>query len=446
MMRDVDRDDPHIPLLLWWAVEQHAIAARKDVTEVFSSPDVWWSVLCRSEVLPRLVRRYVAEGTQEADESCIRIIGGAAKDKQLALLWPSMELGLRDRPTRLAGDADLAELIREYGKDEPDEPALTRLSARCGDGAAHDRLMAWAYDRKRPPEARVTAIATIADVAANASSSRLLQIAVREDVDAVRLAALAGWARLGNDADAVQLVSGYAKWPTTLQSHLRSTLLGRKNWAAILLKSVDAGRISAKDFAAEELFAVKAYGDQDLDALVRKHWGNVRSATPEEKLAEVRRLNNDLRAATGDTKIGRTLFTKHCAACHRLHGEGGVVGPDLTHANRGDRDYLLVNLVDPSAMIRREYLSYTAETRDGRRITGIMTSQSPASIALTDAKVVSTTLKRDEIEALRESAVSLMPEGLLTPLKPQELRDLFAYLQAPVRNANLAGDRTCSGC
>jgi putative heme-binding domain-containing protein len=77
-------------------------------------------------------------------------------------------------------------------------------------------------------------------------------------------------------------------------------------------------------------------------------------------------------------------------------------------------------------MIRREYLSYTAETRDGRRVTGIITSQSPASIALTDAKVVSTTLKRDEIEALRESAVSLMPEGLLTPLKPQELRDLFA--------------------
>ncbi|HKA08553.1 MAG TPA: hypothetical protein VKD71_14945, partial [Gemmataceae bacterium] len=77
-----------------------------------------------------------------------------------------------------------------------------------------------------------------------------------------------------------------------------------------------------------------------------------------------------------------------------------------------------------------EYLSYTAETRDGRRVTGVITAQTPATVTLTNAKAEATTLKRDEIESLRESPVSLMPEGLLAPLKPQELRDLFAYLQA----------------
>jgi putative heme-binding domain-containing protein len=194
---------------------------------------------------------------------------------------------------------------------------------------------------------------------------------------------------------------------------------------------VNAGQIPTKDFSNDELFAAAAHADRDIDALIRKHWGNVRGATPEEKLAEVRRLNNDLRAGPGDPKNGRALFTKHCASCHRLHGEGGTVGPDLTHANRPDRDFLLVSLVDPSAVIRKEFVSFTVSTHDGRLITGVMTSQTQGTVTLTNAKAEAITLKRDEIDSIQESSVSLMPEGLLTPLKPQELRDLFAYLQAP---------------
>jgi len=429
LVRDVDRDDPHIPLLLWWAVEHHAIAARNEVTAVFSSPDAWRSLLCRSEILPRLARRYVAEGSPDTDEACRQLVRSAADEKQRALLWASMELGFRDRPMTPDMDSKLAKAIREYGHLEPEHPPLTRLSARCGDAAARDRLLDWARDRKRPPDARIAAIATFAGVAASSASRPLLDIVAREDEATVRSAALSGWARLGNDTEAKELIRLYEKVPPVLQSRLRSTLLSRKSWAALVLKAVDAGGILAKDFAAEDLFAARAHADSGLDELVRKHWGNIRSATPGQKLAEVRRLNNDLRAATGDSKAGRTLFAKHCAACHRLNGEGGTIGPDLTHANRADRDYLLVNLVDPSAVIRREYLSYTAETRDGRRITGIITAQDAQTVTLTDAKAEATTLKRDEIESLRESAVSLMPEGLLTALKPHELRDLFAYLQ-----------------
>jgi putative heme-binding domain-containing protein len=143
----------------------------------------------------------------------------------------------------------------------------------------------------------------------------------------------------------------------------------------------------------------------------------------------MRRLNNDLRAGNGDVSRGREIFNRVCATCHRLFDEGTALGPDLTHANRKDRDFLLASMVDPSAVIRREFLSYTVTTRDGRVLTGLIVAQNPGTITLADSKNERITLTRDQIESIEESPVSLMPENLLKDLKPQELRDLFSYLQ-----------------
>jgi putative heme-binding domain-containing protein len=215
-----------------------------------------------------------------------------------------------------------------------------------------------------------------------------------------------------------------------LRSRARAFLFSRKEWALAFLEGVDRGMYPGGEVAVEELRPLSLFKDKKLDERMRKHWGNVRPGTPEEKLAEVRRLTNDLRAGTGDAQAGRELYRKHCAACHRLFGEGEAVGPDLTHANRKDRDSLLVSIVDPSALIRKEYVSYAVQTTDGRILTGLMAAQTPGSITLLAAKNERTTISREKIESIQESPASLMPENLLQPLKPQELRDLFSYLQS----------------
>jgi putative heme-binding domain-containing protein len=81
-------------------------------------------------------------------------------------------------------------------------------------------------------------------------------------------------------------------------------------------------------------------------------------------------------------------------------------------------------------VIRKEYLSYIVQTRDGRLLTGLIAEQSANSLTLLDAKNQRTTIARTAIEAVQESAVSLMPENLLKELKPNEVRDLFSYLQS----------------
>ncbi|MCA1684439.1 MAG: c-type cytochrome [Planctomycetia bacterium] len=147
-------------------------------------------------------------------------------------------------------------------------------------------------------------------------------------------------------------------------------------------------------------------------------------------MAEIRRLGNDLRApGPGDLSRGKALFVKHCATCHKMHGEGGEVGPDLTGVSRDDTTALLANIVDPGAVIRAPYLQYAAVTRDGLVVTGALAAQDDAGLTLIDARNTRTTLPRDRVEELRELPTSVMPDDLLKPLSPQELRDLFRYLQ-----------------
>jgi putative heme-binding domain-containing protein len=217
---------------------------------------------------------------------------------------------------------------------------------------------------------------------------------------------------------------------------MRDVLFARAALTRAFLERVDKKAIAATEVPIDQLRQVALHGDPTLDTLVRKHWGSIQPGTAEEKLAELRRLSNDLHAGPGDRTRGRDLFVKHCATCHKLYGEGGAVGPDLTGVARDDTTALLANIVDPGAVIRAPYLQYLAMTTSGRVATGIIAAQDSASVTLIDARNVRTILMRNEIEEFRELPTSIMPENLLRPLSPQEVRDLLRYLRDEPRGNN----------
>jgi putative heme-binding domain-containing protein len=252
-----------------------------------------------------------------------------------------------------------------------------------------------------------------------------------EQPDPVRMAAIKVLAKLDDPRIAEGLIALHRQSNSAaINSQIRDLLLARRSSAKAWLTAVDRGDVPASATPLEQIRRVSFLEDEGLIALVTKHWGILDGATREERLAEVRRLNNDLRAAGGNTAEGKQLFKKHCASCHQLFGEGTKLGPDLTSANRGDRDYLLVSLVDPSSVIRKEYVSLIVQTRDGRVVTGLPIGRDDSGITLRTAKNEQIVIATSEIDEVRESPVSLMPDDLYRQLKPQELRDLFAYLQA----------------
>ena len=122
--------------------------------------------------------------------------------------------------------------------------------------------------------------------------------------------------------------------------------------------------------------------------------------------------------------------TASSSSCHTLFDAGGKVGPNLTGSQRANLDYVLENVVDPSAVVARDFQMVIVDTKDGRTINGIVAAENEKSVTIrtTNEDVL---VPKDEIEKRRVSPQSMMPEGLLEGLKPEEARDLIAYLASP---------------
>jgi putative heme-binding domain-containing protein len=132
-------------------------------------------------------------------------------------------------------------------------------------------------------------------------------------------------------------------------------------------------------------------------------------------------------------KNGEKMFAAtRCIVCHRFYGEGGATGPDLTQsAGRFSFKDMVESIVLPSKVISDQYKASVVFTNDGKTITGKIVSDTKDGIViLTDpedsTKVVE--VKRADIDQVKPSAVSLMPEKLLQPLNEDEVLDLLAYL------------------
>ena len=454
LRRGLDRDDPYVPLMLWWAVEARAMSDADRLISFFGPPAAWADAGLRENAL-RLVRRCAAEGTRAGYAGCARLLATAPNEHRaealaaldrglaersvapggmgLAGLFATASIPVGDQTVRARRFEPLTDELRvaiaSAWHAAPTDLTRSRLAMRAGVPGAHSAVAAEAINPAIAPARRRELLGLLAELGGPVDVPVALGLLAETQPFEVRSAALDILARHADGPTVTKLLELYPKADSPLKARLREVLLARPASARAFLDRVDRKEIDPAGVPIDGLRLVALHGDPDLDALVRKHWGSVKAGTPEEKLAEMRRLANDLRAGPGDRGRGKALFAKHCATCHKLFGEGGDVGPDLTGVARGDTTALLANIVDPGAVIRAPFLQYAAATRGGRVASGLLAAQDNASVTLVDAQGKRTSIPRDEIEELREVPTSIMPGDLLKPLDPQQVRDLFRYLQ-----------------
>jgi putative heme-binding domain-containing protein len=130
----------------------------------------------------------------------------------------------------------------------------------------------------------------------------------------------------------------------------------------------------------------------------------------------------------GDAVEGKNVFKRVCAQCHRIHGGGVDVGPDVTSNGRADFDQLLSNVFDPSLVIGSGYQATIVTTKQGQVVSGLLVEDSPQRVVLKVQGGEQKTFARADVEERVTSKISMMPEDLEKQLRPQEIIDLLEYL------------------
>jgi putative membrane-bound dehydrogenase-like protein len=416
-----DNSDANIPLMLWYGVEPL----------VHDDPLRFASLTATSDVA--ILRRHGARRIASFDDGKARsewlteLLTKTRDDVSQSDVLDGILQGLEGRRRVEMPDGWKAAYARlQSSEAENVRQQAIRLALIFNDGAAIDRLKEVAEDRSAKLADRAIAINALVASKVDGFDAVLLRLI---DDDALLSNVLRGLAEY-NHPDTVQVILGrYAKMSVAARQQAIQTLASRSTWAGRLLSEIEAGRIEGADVSAFAARQILNLGDARLTARLNAVWGEVRS-TPKDRARRIAGFKERLtphELAHGDLSAGRAVFAKLCANCHQLFGEGRKVGPDITGAQRNNLDYLLENLVDPSAQVSRDFQMEVVQTESGRVVTGLVKSE-------TDAAITVSTIESDivipvaEIEVRRKSDVSMMPEGQLKTLTFTQTRDLIAYL------------------
>jgi putative heme-binding domain-containing protein len=434
LARSEDADDLHIPLLLWWAIEAKAESDRDAVRELFRDESLWRLPIVDRFVLERLMQRYAMAGGPENLETCARLLAMAPGPEQTSRLMVGLLEAFRGR--EIAGlPTALAQALDRYqeglGKSD------LALGLRRGNPDAVRKALTIVADERADRPTRLAYIEILGQVRQPGAVGTLKKLLATTPSHAIKRVALEALMNFDDPAIGQAVL---AQYHTTLpdEQAVRSTanrlLASRKSWALAFLDEIDASKIDPRSIPLEVVQQMRLHDDPQINRRAATIWGRIR-ATPAETQQQIRRLQELVRGGRGDLAAGRSVFTKNCATCHTLFGEGGSAGPDLTGYERTNLDFMLTAIADPSAAIREEFTNFAVFTTDGRTLSGLIQDQNTRTVTLRGVDNQTTLVNRDQIESLRALPISLMPDGLMTKLNDQEIRDLFAYLmsRAPAR-------------
>jgi putative membrane-bound dehydrogenase-like protein len=371
--------------------------------------------------LPRLLAAASEEGAPGLDDCLTGLLAG----------WRG-----KHRVDSPAGLEEVRAAVAEIPTDDPRQPRLAdtaaQLDALFGDRRGISRLSAVVGDPSLPDARRSLALEALVDVRADKAAGL-----ARENlgVPGLALAAIRGLLVAGADGDAHRLLEALPHLAPAARDAALSALASRASWGRTLVELIERGDLPRDTLTPLLVRQLGGLGDGALRARVASlvaPRGTPGPAVPTGASpidAWKARLTPEHLAAA-DPAAGRSVWQRQCAACHRMHGEGGGLGPDLSGSGRADLDYLLTNIVTPSATVSPDYSMKQVLLDDGRVLSGIIVRRT------TDLLVLRTptgeeTVPTADVERVIDGGVSLMPEGLLDRLDDAEARDLIRYLMEP---------------
>lgn len=422
MARDEDARDHNLPKLVFYGLAPLVSAAPEQLAPLAARGAF--------PVTREWIARALAENPSQNAAALAEVLRLSAtqSESSRADVLRGLTAGLSGRH-KVAPPAGWSEFAEELETAAPDVRELVRnLSVLFGDGRALDEVRAIALDSGVKVPARRAALEALIE----ARPDDLQEICQRLlNVRFLNMTAVKGLTQFDDAEIGHNLARNYNRFHPSERPAVIAALVSRPSFARGLLDQIEAGKIPASEITALEARQIRNFGDEALAARLGEVWGELRDS-PGDKQELIGRLKQQLtteRLAAADQPRGRLVFSKTCANCHRLYGSGGSIGPDLTGSGRHNLEYLLSNIVDPSAVVNKDYKMSVVRLADGRVQSGILLSQDQERVVLQTPQEKLAIL-REEIDEISPTTLSAMPEGLLQPLGEHQIRDLIAYLMS----------------
>ncbi|MCG8584359.1 MAG: c-type cytochrome, partial [Pirellulales bacterium] len=320
--------------------------------------------------------------------------------------WPELYPKLRE--------SENTELRRVAGK----------LAQIFGDDDAIASAVATLKNDSAAPETRREALAALVRQK-HPELNRLVARLLADDH--LRIDAIRAHKFLEDPAAAARLIRSHASFGADAKRAIVETLAARRGFDEVFVRAIESGKIAKADvptYVARSL-------EQSLGSSFIKVWGPIKSVSADKAklLAKYKKLLTDEHVAKGDVAGGRAIYSRTCAACHKLFDAGGEVGPEITGANRANLDYILYQIIDPNDDVPETYRMVLVTTLDGLVLNGRVAEEDADRLVLITTEGRKAILK-SEIDERVTSPNSIMPEGLLKDLKDDQVRDLILYLRS----------------
>lgn len=437
--REEDTNDRQQPLMIWYGIEPAVAADPMKGVEFIAQ--------AKLPTVRRLVARRIVEDIEKNPAAVDALVALITKDEAVrGDVLAGMTAGLDGfssakkpkgwdelvRSTTLQS-RDSSKVATPQKSESGDSDYVQKLSLVFGSGRAADELIVLVKNAEGDANARRNAFTSLT----RSAKPELLSV-VRGLINDKVLGTAARSALAAYDDPNIPkaLLNPWPVRSEEQQAASVATLVTRVSYAHALLDAVKADKVPKALITPYQARAIRSLDDKDLNAKLTDVWGELRD-TPEAKKAEMAdwtaRLTPE-RLTKGEVVKGKAIFGAACAACHKLYGEGGAIGPDLTGGDRHKLTYLLENILDPSAIVPADYRMSVFKLKDGRTITGVIPQQTERVLTIqTPAERL--TVEKAQIAEQQQLPMSLMPEGLLTALGEENAIHLIAYLQSlgPVR-------------
>ncbi len=271
----------------------------------------------------------------------------------------------------------------------------------------------------------------------NSSSSKALALKRLERADPFLLkTAIATCSAHDTSEFATWLLDRFPSALPEVRQDLFNAIRNHPKRLSMLVDRLESGKISTKSFDASQIQNLAMVRDDSIASRLAKLLSASINSNRQKVIDEYSKQLPTIQV-NPNKNVGKAVFHKNCSACHKLDGVGAIVGPDISDSREQTFEKLLISVLDPNRSIDANYFRYLARTEDGNVTEGLLKDSNSQTITLQSQIGSLTTLSRSEIEELKSSGTSLMPEGIESQISVSEMADLLWY----VKNWRYAADQ-----